>query len=434
MIEETCLYYLSDIDTFEKHSYIDEDCFSKEKFRNIFHKIQNFHLERTPKPFIEDYVSKKIHEIYRELESQEHLAIDRYTSFLRTIKNYKDDIDEFFNIFTSIIKIKLVTILCNETLNSIRCHNDSKDTPIGFEKNLITGIERDIEKIASFGPPRNDERAATKVVEEIEENIEHFKKHNTRADEDKVCKTGLEPLDNIASLYNGGLWVIGARPGCGKTTLALNITKKFIESGKRVLFFSLEMPSFQIIRKMITMKLSIPTDCLQSGNLTESEIERFNQHSDEIKEIQCSIVDEANTINQIRAHIAVLMKQCKYDLIVVDYIQLIHVENNQNRNDQISECSRFFKRSAIKYNIPILMLSQLNRKTDESGEPQLSHLRESGALEQDADTVLLLEDGKKPDQIRVHIPKNRFGAVGSINLGFNKILGQIYKMEDTCSK
>lgn len=433
MIEETCLYYLSNIDTFEKYSYINRNCFRNERFKKIFDRIKNFHKQKTPQLCIEEYVTKKVHKIHFDIEGDGPRLLHIKNTFLSATKLNEEEREAFLNLFISLVKIYMVGDMCCTVLETIQKH-DSDTITNDFEKEIITSIEKEIEKIASFGPPESDEKAAEKVVREIKENIEYFKKHKTRADEDKVCKTGIEPIDNMVSLYNGGLWVIGARPGCGKTTLALNVTKNFLESGKRVLFFSLEMPRFQIIRKLITMKLSIPTDCLQSGNLTDSEIERFNQHSDEIREIQCAIVDEANTLNQVRSHIAVLMKQSKYDLIVIDYIQLIHVENNQNRNDQISECSRFFKRSAIKYNIPILMLSQLNRKTDESGEPQLSHLRESGALEQDADAVLLLEDGKKPDQLRVHIPKNRFGSVGSITLGFNKILGQICKKEGVCNK
>lgn len=428
MIEETCLYYLSNPDTFEKHSYIDKDCFVNKKFKKIYEKISDFHSCKTPREHIEDYVTRKIYKTYLDISGEGTTCVKgKFDKFLSNIKTEEEEIDTFFILFTSQIKINMVNEMFQTHREKIMSAIEDRLVTPDFEKSMITLLENSIEKIASFGPPENDEKAAAKVVDEIKENIEFFKKHKTRADEDKVCKTGIEPLDNVVSLYNGGLWVIGARPGCGKTTLALNITKSFLESGKRVLFFSLEMPRFQIIRKLITMKLSIPTDCLQSGNLTEPELDRFNKHSEEIKEIQCCIVDEANTLNQVRAHIAVLMKQCKYDLIVIDYVQLIHVENDQNRNDQIAECSRFLKRSAIKYNIPILMLSQLNRKNHESGTPQLSHLRESGSLEQDADTVLLLGEGQIPDQIIVHIPKNRFGAVGNINLRFNKVLGQITK-------
>lgn len=412
-VESLCLLYICNYDCFERHSYIKKSFFTSKKAASIYEAIKKMHADRVPQDVIVAFVADETNSDLFGLPSKEHE-------------------EETFNILVSNRRMSILNKTCLFISNKITSEKISTKT---MHDECLCYVESQLEKICSIGPPSHKENAIKSVLDKIEENVKYFRKTGRRADEGLYIKTGIQPLDSMSSLYRGGLWIIGARPGCGKTTLALNIINNLFRSKKATLLFSLEMPQDQIVRKMITMNLAISSDNLQSGNMSEQEYDSLKSNKESMSAMKCTIVDEVNTLSQMRAHIAVLMKKYKYDLIVLDYIQLLQIESSQNRNDQIAECSRFLKRSAIKYNIPIIALSQLNRKSTEASEPQMSHLRESGSLEQDADTVILLEEGKNSEELKMRIVKNRFGTQGMIEVSFDKRLGIIQAMgEKKCKE
>ncbi len=258
--------------------------------------------------------------------------------------------------------------------------------------------------------------------------------------------TGFRPLDELmGGLRREDLVLVGARPGEGKSSLALNMTLACGKAGKKVLFFSLEMPGKQIGIRLAYSLAEVDAKQLQrKGKLKNDDIEKVSRALAEIRRMKIFVDDSNVTPVELRSKSRQFRREHEgLDLIVVDYLQLMSGTESgrfENRTLEIASISRGLKLLARELNVPILALSQLNRAKDQAGEfapPRLSHLRESGALEQDADIVLLLHrprqgrGGQKEDApeagpgedmgppIRqVIVAKNRNGPTGIVELAW----------------
>lgn len=236
--------------------------------------------------------------------------------------------------------------------------------------------------------------------------------------------TGYNVLDNAlgGGMVSGGLYVMGARPGCGKTALGLSIAERVAASGTPVLFVSLEMPVVQLTARRLAMETGLDTTRILLHSLSDTE-----------NQMNADAMDKLHTrplfFNQERrvtvSSIGVQARQVlNCGLVVVDYLGLIQHGPGKSLYEKVTETSNSLKRLALLLNIPILCLAQLNRELEgRKGPPRLSDLRDSGAIEQDADGVLLLhrpqgEEQSGPAPLVVFVAKNRHGPAGS-ELMFN---------------
>ncbi len=248
--------------------------------------------------------------------------------------------------------------------------------------------------------------------------------------------TGFLDLDNqLTGLHEGELIVLAARPGIGKTSLAMNVALHVAHRASRaVAVFSLEMPSTQLLTRMLATHARVDMKRLRGGRLSPADEERIQNAAAELYNLKFYIDDTgALSSFDLRAKARRLkQKDPTLGLIVVDYLQLMQQKSkSESRQIEVAEISRALKQLAKELEVPIVALSQLNRKVEErkGGKPMLSDLRESGAIEQDADVVLFIHRDDDSDEeggggprtmvpVELIVAKQRNGPVGSIDLLF----------------
>jgi len=207
--------------------------------------------------------------------------------------------------------------------------------------------------------------------------------------------TGFRNLnDKTSGFGKGDLVIIAARPAMGKTALVLNMALKAIERNEGVAFFSLEMPAEQLMLRMLSAKTSIPLQALRVGDLNDEQWSQLSIATEEISKKKLFVDDGGYaTIHSVRSKLRKLKTQNpEISMAIIDYLQLMSSDAREGRQNEISEISRGLKQLARELQIPILALSQLNRGVEsrENKRPLLSDLRESGAIEQDADIILFV--------------------------------------------
>ena len=252
--------------------------------------------------------------------------------------------------------------------------------------------------------------------------------------EEKGIPTFIALDQLIGGLKKGEMIIVAARPGMGKTTICLNIAERAATVHEAtVAFFTLEMTPIQVASRMLFAKAKVDQQKTKSGKeLSDEDFANLAASMEEISRSNLYIDDTSMiTVAEIRGKLKKLKREKGLDLVVVDYIGLMQASSsqlNQSRQQQISEISRQLKGLAKELEVPIIVISQLNRASVKSEgkvkEPDLSHLRESGALEQDADIVIFVHRPYYYDQsenkylAKVIVAKNRSGAVGTADLGF----------------
>jgi replicative DNA helicase len=245
--------------------------------------------------------------------------------------------------------------------------------------------------------------------------------------------TGYLELDDITSGFHGSqLIILAARPSMGKTALALNMCEHVaVELKKGLLFVSLEMGQLELGERLLCARSKVDGQKLRTGrNLGTREMTLLGKAYDELRASPVYIDDTpARNMLQITANARRLKLRNHIELIVVDYIQLIEAEESRDsRQEQIAKITRRLKTLARELNVPVIALSQLNRAVEnrEDRKPRMADLRESGAIEQDADLVLLLhrpeyyDPNDQPGIAELIVAKNRNGATGTVKLTFLK--------------
>jgi len=207
--------------------------------------------------------------------------------------------------------------------------------------------------------------------------------------------TGFKNLnDKTSGFGKGDLVIVAARPAMGKTALVLNMALRAIKRDEGVAFFSLEMPAEQLMLRMLSAETSIPLQNLRVGDLNDDEWSQLASATDAMAKRKLFVDDGGYaTIHHVRSKLRKLKSQHpEISLAIIDYLQLMSSENKESRQQEISEISRGLKQLARELEIPIVALSQLNRGLEarENKRPMLSDLRESGAIEQDADIILFV--------------------------------------------
>lgn len=243
--------------------------------------------------------------------------------------------------------------------------------------------------------------------------------------------SGFMDLDKVTNgLQPGSLVIVAGRPAMGKSSLALNMAQHAASAGKSVVFFSLEMSSTQLMQRVLSFESGVPSTKIQSGKLNDTDWQNLASVGDRLSKMKIFMDDTSSiSVMEIRSKCRRLSsnKECGLDLIIIDYLQLMENKNIQSREQQISDISRNLKGLAKELNVPVIALSQLNRSLEarSNKRPMPSDLRESGAIEQDADMILFIYrdevyniDTPEKGIAEIIIGKHRAGPTGTIKLGF----------------
>ncbi len=249
--------------------------------------------------------------------------------------------------------------------------------------------------------------------------------------------TGLKNLDKILSgLQKENLIILAARPSVGKSSMALNIAQyASVEKKFGIALFSLEMGREQLVDRMISSQAGIDSWKISTGNLDEDDFEKYGIAAGELAEANIFIDDTAGIgLLEMRTKARRLMLEQKIDLIIVDYLQLIRAPKAESRVQEVSEISQGLKNLARELKVPVLALSQLSRAVEQRGgdkKPQLSDLRDSGSIEQDADVVMFLYRPNEEDRnnLKLNIAKHRNGATAEFDLFFKAEFTRFYEVE-----
>lgn len=321
-------------------------------------------------------------------------------------------------------KAILRSLIRSTTNIANRCYEDREDT---YE--LLDNAEKMVLEIAG-------KRNATglipikQVLSDTLEKIEYLANK-------KGSVTGIPSyytdLDRMTSGWQpSDLIILAARPAMGKTSFGLNIALNAAVKGKlSVAVFSLEMSREQLVQRLMSSEAMIDQHKLRTGRLQDEEWVRLTKAAQPLSIAQIYIDDTPSiSILELRAKARRLKAERGLELVVVDYLQLMQINRrSENRQQEISEISRSLKALARELNVPVVAISQLSRAVEQSHEkrPALSHLRESGALEQDADLVMFIyredyynPDTDKPGVAEIIIAKHRNGPTGVVELGFIK--------------
>jgi len=259
------------------------------------------------------------------------------------------------------------------------------------------------------------------TIQDIED-IAHNKK--------SYIKTGFKYVDKkILGFEESEVYILAGRPASGKTALALNMINNIKD--RKIMFFSLEMGSKQVIKRLLASKGLIEMNKIRRGDLSDDEWSKIMHTSDYITKKDLTIMDKSFELQQIISQV----KQHKPDIVFVDYLQLINGGNHQSKNIEITHISRKFKELAMALNIPIVLISQLSRACEQRTDkrPLMSDLRDSGSIEQDASVIMMLyrdayydndseyiEYDNKGEYVsdiaEVNIVKQRNGETGRVKL------------------
>lgn len=308
------------------------------------------------------------------------------------------------------------------------------DEVLDYAEKLIMQVTRN-RRATDFRNPKE-------VINEVMDTISRMSSNKTNI---TGMKTSFKALDNVTNgLQKGDLIILAARPSMGKTAFALNLGLQVARHNQEpVAIFSLEMPAEQLIMRMLSANAAIAGNQLRSGYLNGSEWNKLNEAANDLRMLPIYIDDSPGMkVSEIFSKCRKLKAEQGLGMVIIDYIQLINAsssKNNENRQQEVSEISRALKGLAREMKIPVIALSQLSRLVErrEDKRPMLSDLRESGALEQDADIVMFLyrdEYYQKNDveqtqeEVEVDIAKHRNGPTRKIKLAFSRNINAFYNL------
>ncbi|MBI2601104.1 replicative DNA helicase [Candidatus Daviesbacteria bacterium] len=282
----------------------------------------------------------------------------------------------------------------------------------------------------------NVKRDFIPIKDVLTESFDRLDELQKNAGKLRGVPTGFRDLDNkLAGMQDSNLLILAARPGVGKTSLALNIAQYVaVVVGLPVGIFSLEMSQEELVDRLLVGQADIDAWKLKTGRLDEKDFDKLSIAMGELAEAPLFIDDTPGlSISELRTKARRLQVEHGLKFLVVDYLQLIHGRNLENRVQEVSEISQALKNLARELKIPVLALSQLSRAVENRGtrRPQLADLRESGAIEQDADVVMFIykEDPEQPENMTLDIQKHRNGSIGEIQLFFRGDRTKFYGVE-----
>lgn len=399
---------------------ISADDFYQEVHADMFRLMQSFNLQNKPIdviPFINSLVAEKIYEDEAAARSYIKLLVD-------VVPSYSNACD-----YARIVRDKSTLrrlILATEEIQSDAYSSGEEVSKIvdAAEKRIYDISDKNI---------RRDFVHIRDVIINTHSELQLLQESGGRAD--TGVKTGFNELDEyVVGLGKGNLIIVGARPGVGKTSFCLNLATNIAkESKKAVCIFSLEMTSEELVKRVISSEAMVHSEKLRTGNLDNSDWEKIANAVSALSETDIYI-DDTSVIN-VTAMKAKLRRVKNLGLVVIDYLQLMESEikrKDGNKATEVADISRSLKLLAKELGVPVIVCSQLGRSAEKEKErkPMLSDLRDSGAIEQDADMVIFLSrdyygvDPEKAHLVTVSVAKNRHGSSGTVEMSW---LGHFYK-------
>lgn len=283
---------------------------------------------------------------------------------------------------------------------------------------------------------KQDRDAFVPIKDTLSESFERLDEMQRNPNAMRGIPTGLADLDNIlAGFGKSNLLILAARPGMGKTALSLNIAQHIaVNEKKKVGVFSLEMSKEELVDRLLVSQADIDAWRLKTGRLDQQDFMKLSDAMGVLADADIFIDDKPGmTVFEMRTKARRLAMEHGIDFLVVDYLQLAHGRTRDNRVQEVAEISQGLKNIARELRIPVLALSQLSRAIESRGEktPQLSDLRESGSIEQDADAVMFLyrKDDDIRESVNLKIAKHRHGSIGDIDLYFRGDRMKFYGLE-----
>lgn len=273
---------------------------------------------------------------------------------------------------------------------------------------------------------KNDYRFVHEMVDEVLDKV---------ASAETFMTTPWRTLDKaIGGFRPGAVYVVAARPGVGKSVVAAQIATRLADFGA-VAFSSLEMSASELVQRFISERALVNVGNLKNNKLTYKDHEKIRDKRSLLQALNIAVDDRTNvTPADVRAFVRSLSRGRHISGIVVDYLQLMSSRSKAERYQQVSEFSREMKILAKDFDTPVIVLSQLNRAVEgrTSGRPMLSDLRESGAIEQDADVVMLLRrEGEQPrERLIIDVAKNRHGDTWQVDLDWQGMYSRAVDLDD----
>ncbi len=393
------------------------DMFFDERNRHIFNAIKNLHDNKIP---------IDITTIKNELDKDKKLnsvGLDYLSEVIDSVVT-SANLDFYIKIVKDYAVRRNLIETATDIINNTYDDEDVTSLLDNAEKNILNVVRA--RTVGDFMPIQEILRRAQAKLEELAKNKRTI----------TGLETGFPDFDKITTGLQGGeMIILAARPGMGKTALALNMASyAAMHTKKAVAIFNLEMSADMLINRMIASIGQIDSYKLQTGNMQEKDWKRYNEAMSQLADTNIYIEDNAGvTAQEIRAKCRRLANsETGLGLVVIDYLQLVSSGNRrvESRQVEVSEISRALKTMALELDVPVIALSQLSRSAEkrESNQPMLADLRESGSLEQDADMVLFInrkdyyEKAKDFNQkivpAELIIAKHRKGGLGTVNLLF----------------
>lgn len=402
---------------------VSEEMFYSEANKTIFKAIKSLHTEG---------IAVDVNTVCNELDKNKELSkvggVEYVTEVINSVPSTAN-----LNYYIKIIfeKAILRNLIDKSTKIQEACYDEQApvvDIVENAERNILgvynDKLGRDIKKIQDLLP-------------DVQRDMEALADSKT---EFTGLRTGFYDFDNMTrGLQKNQVIIIAGRPGCGKSAFALNIAlNAAIHEHKSVAFFSLEMGSDEIIKRMFGCVGKIDGDVLKTGKLKNTDWRKWNEVYSQLSDSKFYLDDSGGlTVSEIRRKCRKLKNsEDGLDLIVIDYLQLLSSSAKYagQRVQEVSEISRDIKKLAMELQIPVIALAQLSRSVEqrkgEDSKPKLSDLRESGSIEQDADIVLFLHSdeygkytGNVNRKMELLVAKHRAGNVGSVDLIFKMNTG-----------
>lgn len=402
---------------YDEVSYLSADEFYLEQHKQIFAAMKNMFLSSRDIDLVTLLATLTQMGTYTEGDA------GKYIKLLADIAANASNITEY----AKIVRDKSLLRMLIEATGDI---SDRAFSEIGDVTEILGLAERRIYEISDHKYSKNFEH----IRDAILKNYDTLNTLKNDPESLTGLRTNYEGLDRVlVGLGSGDLVIVGARPGMGKTSFCLNIACNVAKnSGKEVAIFSLEMTAEQLASRLLCSEALVDSRCMRTGKLNTDEWKRLAEAASALSATDIWIDDTSEiTVAEMKSK---LRKIKNLGLIVIDYLQLMHGEKTDNRVLEVAQITRSLKIMAKEFGVPIILCSQLSRGSKdqkESKKPALTDLRDSGAIEQDADIVLFLyraeyytASERSTEEMSDHelcdciVAKNRHGATGTVRLAW----------------
>ena len=403
----------------EVAAFLKEEDFYAEAHKYIFHAMESIIKKNMPVDMVTltDTLEKQ-----GELEQAGGISyIAELTNVLPSPSNYQ----RYLDIVTRDSMLRKLIKGSAEIIDNCKTSLD-KTTALSFAEKTVYDISNQADT--------SEMVKIDKVIPDVMTKLDELSNNKSTT---KGIKTKFKGLDRLINgIHKSDLMILAARPAVGKTSFAMNIVENVALQGHSCAVFSLEMSKDQLVQRMMCSVAGVSMENAMKGTMTKQEWLRIAKAKEELSNAKIFIDDSAMiTPQQVLSKCRRLKARFGLDLVMIDYVQLMNAEKNSksdNRQQEISEISRMLKILAKEVNVPVLALSQLNRAVESrKGRPQLADLRESGAIEQDADIVMFIHrpdrgatekeiaEGKVQKNVaEIIVEKHRNGPTGIVKLYF----------------